>query len=407
MSTPSESVPEPIELFGTEMLADPYPVYRRLRETDPVHWHVPFGAWVLTRYDDVVAAFHDPRLSSERAEPLRALAGRPDLDPFFDYLADRMDFKDPPAHARLRGLVNKAFTLHAVTAMTDRIQALVDQLLDRVQAQGGMDVIRDLAFPVPGIVIAELLGAPAGDYQQLKHWSDAFVGFFKTVPSETTAADYQRSWQAADALGVYYRNILTGHGAGNGGGLLKALEQAEVAGDRFHGQELSANATLLLHAGHETTTHLIGNGLYALLRHPEQWERLRKDPTLVPAAVEEMLRYDSPVQFTYRSAAEDFDWHGRPIRAGQVVHMVLAAANRDPEHFPEPDRLDIERTPNKHMTFGHGHHFCLGAPLARLEGEIIFRTLLRRFPNLRLAEAPPVRQPNFVLRGFSMLPVLF
>jgi len=180
-------------LFGPEMLADPYPTFRYLRETDPVHWHVPFGAWMLSAYGDVVAAFHDPRLSSERAEPLRALAASSELDPFFDYLACRMDFRDPPAHARLRGLVSQVFTPHAVAALRPRIEELVEQFLDRVAGQSRMDVIADLAFPLPGTVIAELLGVPAEDRQRLKDWSDAFVGFFKTVPSETTAAEYRRS----------------------------------------------------------------------------------------------------------------------------------------------------------------------------------------------------------------------
>jgi cytochrome P450 len=390
-------------LFDQRMLADPYPVYRQLRERDPVHWHEPFGAWVLTRYDDVAAAFHDRRLSAERAEPLRLLAGQGSLDPFFDYLACRMDFKDTPAHQRLRGLVSRAFTPHVIEALRPHIQELVDRLLDRVQGQGRMDVIRDLAFPLPGIVIGELLGVPVADRPQLKAWSDTFVGFFKTVPSATTTDEYQRSFQAARELGDYFRRVLDAGSLG----LLRALEQAEVDGDRLTEQELSANATLLLHAGHETTTNLIGNGLLALLRHPEQFQLLREQPSLIPGAVEEFLRYDSPVQFTYRRAAEDFELHGQPIRREQVVHMVIAAANRDPDHFIDPDRLNVTRNPNKHLSFGHGQHFCLGASLARLEGEVVFQTLLRRFPKLRLeCESPPL-QENFVLRGLQSLPAAF
>src|SRR5262249_47629396 len=186
------------------------PAYQRLRATDPVHWHEPFGAWILTRYEDVVAAFQDPRLSSERAEPLQELAGSPELQPFFSYLACRMDFKDPPAHTRLRGLVSKAFTPHVIEALEPHIQGLVDQFLDRVQGQGGMDVIRDLAFPLPGTVIGELLGVPAADREQLKKWSDTFVGFFKTVPSETTHEEYQRSYRAAEELGDYFLNVIAG-----------------------------------------------------------------------------------------------------------------------------------------------------------------------------------------------------
>jgi cytochrome P450 len=266
-----------------------------------------------------------------------------------------------------------------------------------------MDVIRDLAFPLPGTVIVELLGVPMEDRQRLKAWSDTFVGFFKSVPSATTADDYRRSFQAAEELGDYYRGAL----AAGSGGLLRALAEAEVNGDRLSEREWSANATLLLHAGHETTTNLIGNGLLALLRHPEQWQLLREQPALVPAAVEEMLRYDSPVQVTNRRATEDFELGHKPIRRDQVVHMVLGAANRDPDHFAKPDRLDITRSPNKHLSFGHGQHFCLGAPLARLEAEVVFATLLRRFPALRLKSEAPRWQENFVLRGLQTLPVVF
>jgi cytochrome P450 len=194
-----------LRLFGPEMLADPYPTYQQLRETDPVHWHEPWGAWFLTRHEDVAAAFHDPRLSSERAEPMRRLAPAADLQPFFTYLACRMDFQDPPAHTRLRTLASKPFAPHPIERLRPHIQTLVDGFLDRVQGLDEMDVIGDLAFPLPGTVIAELLGAPTADRARLKRWSDTFVGFFKSVPSEATHEDYQRSAQAAEELGVYYR----------------------------------------------------------------------------------------------------------------------------------------------------------------------------------------------------------
>lgn len=391
---------EPVRLFGPDMLADPYPAYRRLRDADPVHWDPALDAWLLTRYDDVVAAFHEPRLSAERAEPLRRLAACAEFDPFFDYLAGRMDFKDPPAHGRLRGLATQVFTPHAIAALRPHIAALVEQFLDRAEQSGRLDVIADLAFPLPGTVIAELLGVPVADRQRLKAWSDAFVGFFKTVPSATTTEEYRRSYQAAEELGAYFRGVLQQGSAG----LLGALARAELDGQRLSDLELSANATLLLHAGHETTTHLIGNGLLALLHHPEQLQKLRDEPALLPTAVEEFLRYDSPVQFTYRQAATDFELQGRPIRRGQVVHLLLAAANRDPAHFPGADALDVARSPNKHVAFGYGHHFCLGAALARLEAQVAFAVLLRRYPRLRLA-GTPVRQENFVLRGLKSLPV--
>lgn len=403
MTTPRVLSGEAIRLFQREMLADPYPVYHRLRTADPVHWYEPFGAWILPRYDDIVSAFQDTRLSSERAQPLEQLAGCAELQPFFSYLACRMDFKDPPEHVRLRGLVSKVFTPHVVETLRPRIRSLVDQLLDKVQGQSHMDVMRDLAYPLPGTVISELLGVPFSDFAKLKNWSDTFVGFFKTVPSETTTEEYRRSHQAAQELGSYFRAVIAG-AQGDKHRLLGDLDSAREGASRLTPEELSANATLLLHAGLETTTNLIGNGLLALFRSPEQLQALKAEPDLISSAVEEFLRFDSPVQFTYRVAAAEFELHGKRIMPGQIVHLLLAAANRDPAHFPEPDRLDIRRTPNKHLSFGYSHHFCLGAPLARLEAQIAIQTLLRRFPGLRLLAEPEFRE-NFVLRGLKSLPV--
>lgn len=406
MAPSSASPGEPISLFHADMLADPYPAYRRLREAAPVLWHEPFGAWIITRYEDIVNAFQDPRLSAERAGPLERLAATPDLQPFFSYLACRMDFKDPPEHLRLRGLVSKVFTPHVIEALRPRIQVLVDQFLDGAERQGSMDVIRDLAYPLPGAVISELLGVPLTDFARLKNWSDTFVGFFKTVPSETTPEEYRHSLQAAQELGNYFRSVIAGS-RGDESRLLGALDKAREGTTRLTPVELSANATLLLHAGLETTTNLIGNGLLALFRHPDQLRALREHPELIPGAIEEFLRFDSPVQFTYRVARAEVEVHGQRIRPGQIVHLLLAAANRDPAHFAEPDRLDVRRSPNKHLSFGYSHHFCLGAPLARLEAQIAFQTLLRRFPALRMGEPAPEFRENFVLRGLKALPVSF
>jgi cytochrome P450 len=406
MALPENSSSDSIPLFTPAMLSDPYAVYDKLRSIDPVHWHEPFGAWILTRYDDVVAAFQDPRLSSERAAPLEKLANDSGLASFFSYLASRMDFKDPPEHARLRGLVSKVFTPHVVEALRPRIQALVDQFLDHAAARGSMDVIADLAYPLPGAVISELLGVPLADFALLKSWSDTFVGFFKTVPSDTSREEYQRSLQAAQELGAYFRSVVAGK-KGDDRRLLGALHGAELGSVGLTAEEFSSNATLLLHAGLETTTHLIGNGLLALLQNPDQLAALRTAPELIPSAVEECLRFDSPVQFTYRVASAEIELHGKKIRPGQIVHLILAAANRDPARFAEPNRFDIRRTPNKHVAFGYSYHFCLGAPLARLEAQIAFQTLLRRFPGLRLSSRKPEYRSNFVLRGLKSLPVLF
>jgi cytochrome P450 len=393
-------------LFGPAMLDDPYPVYRRLRETDPVHWHEPFGAWVLTRYHDVVAALHDPRFSSERTGTMQEMAGQPGLKPFFDFLATRMLYADPPRHTRLRGLVSKAFTPHAVEAMRPHIQALVDQCLDRVQPQGRMDLIADLAYPLPVTVIVEMLGVPVEDRERLKRWSDEFIVYFSKSPAQVTPQEYDRAAQAVAAEEDYFRAAVARLRAGAEPSLLGALARVEEAGDRLTEQEVYANANLLLTAGHETTTNLIGNGVLALLRHPDQLAKLRADPSLLPGAVEEFLRYDSPVQFTHRVAKEDVAVGDKVIRRGQFVYLMLGAANRDPARFPDPDRLDVVRKDNHHVSFGQGPHFCLGAPLARLEAQTALGTLLRRFPRLRLATDRLEYRQTFNLHGLQALPVL-
>jgi cytochrome P450 len=396
-----------IRLFGPQMLADPYPVYQQLRSADPVYWDQTLQAWVLTRYSDVVAALHDLRLSSDRIAYMRELAGTKDLEPFFTFLSNRMIFCDPPRHTRLRGLVTKAFTPHAVEAMEPHIQQLVDEFIDRVQGQGHMDVVHDLAFPLPATVIAQMLGIPATDCDLLKKWSDAFVVFFSNAPGTITAEQYRGALQAARDMTAYFRAAMVRIKQHPQGTLLGMLELAEEAGDRLSEEELFANANLLLVAGHETTTNLIGNGTLALLQHPEQLRKLQDNPTLIPQAIEELLRYSGPVQFTHRVAREDVDIGGKHIARGQLVFLVLAAANRDPEQFPDPDRLDVTRSPNHHVAFGMVTHFCPGAPLARLEARIAFSTLLRRLPGLRLASGTLEYGANFNLHGLKALPVVF
>jgi hypothetical protein len=407
MTSSSAPALDAIHLFGPEMLADPYPIYHRLRTADPVHWHPAINSWVLTRHRDVAAALVDPRFSAERTAFMQQQAGHQELEPFFAFLSNRMIYTDGPRHTRLRTLVNKAFTPHAVEAMAPHIQQLVDGFLDRVQVQGHMDLIRDLAFPLPGTVIAEMLGVPPADRDQLKQWSDEFVRFFARPPAEVTAEDYQRDLRAAQAMTAYFRRIVTPLRAHPKKDLLSAMLQAEEAGDRLSEDELFANANLLMVAGHETTTNLIGNGVLALLHNPDQMQKLKDDPSLIPSAIEEFLRLVGPVQFTHRIAREDVEMGGKTIGKGQMVHLVLAAANRDPEQFPEPDRLDVTRSPNHHLAFGGGHHVCLGAPLARLEVRIAFETLLRRLPGMRLATETLRYRELFNLRGLESLPIAF
>lgn len=395
----------PSVFFGPEMVADPYPVYRELRETDPVHWHEPFGAWLLTRYDDVNSVLHDPRFSAERTRKMRSMAGGAGLDTFFNFLSSRMIFADPPRHTRLRGLVSKAFTPHAIEAMRPHIQSLVEDFLKPGEKNGRLEIIDDLAYPLPVTVILEMLGLPVADRERLKHWSDEFFLYFAKDPSQVKPEEYQRAMNAVTAEIEYFRAAVARLHGHPGENLLSAMLHAEEAGDRLTEEELFANTNLLLTAGHETTTSLIGNGTRALLLFPDQLEKLRRDPSLLPGAVEEFLRFDSPVQFTHRLAGEDVVLRGQTIRKGQFVYLLLGAANRDPARFQDPDKLDISRRDNHHVAFGQGWHYCLGAPLARLEGQIAFATLLRKFPRLRLETDRLEYRETFNLRCLKVLSV--
>ncbi len=390
------------------MLADPYPVYRQLRETDPVHWHEAFGAWILTRYQDVLAVLHDSSFSAERTGKMQNMAAQAGLDVFFSFLSTRMLYADPPRHTRLRALVSKAFTPPAVDGLRPRIQTLVDGFLDRVVGQGRMDVIADLAYWLPVTVIQELLGLPADDRVKLKNWSDQFFQYFAKDPSQVTAAEYAAAMASVEAQRRYFMEFIAQRRARPGDDLLSALVHAEESGDRLTDEEVFANANLLLTAGHETTTTLIGNGVLALLRRPDQGAKLKADPELWPMAVEELLRYDGPVQFIHRLALGNRTIGDKTIRSGQFVYLVLAAANRDPARFTDPDRLDVGRTnSHHHLAFAQGIHYCLGAPLARLEAQIALRTLIERFPKLRLEDARLEYRDTFNQRCLKALPVRF
>jgi cytochrome P450 len=392
------------KLFGPKMLADPYPYYARLRSMDPVYWVDQFGGWVLTRYADVVTVLRSPDVSSERTAMAQQRVG-PEFQKLYEVRAHAMLNADPPRHTRMRLLVNKAFTPRTVEALAPFIQAFVEKVLDAAKAKGRTDFMAELAFPLPAVVIAEMLGVPAEDRERFKKWSDESTAAVGNLPSNMSPDVLRKSIAAFDELQEYFRGIIAQRRAEPRDDLISALVKAQEEGDRLSEVELLANSILLLNAGHETTTNLIGNGTLALLRHPDQLKRLRDDPALVPTAVEEMLRYDSPVQFTTRILKKDVQLGGKTLRTGQMALVLLAAANRDPEQFPDPDRLDVGRPDNKHVAFGLGPHFCLGAPLARLEGRIVFETLLRRLPAIRLDGPPPVYRQNFNLRGLESLHV--
>ena len=386
-----------------EFLADPYPMYHRLRTEDPVH-HSPLGFWVLTRYEDVVAVLRDPRLAKEALAAFVAARFGTTIPPG---LGLSMLDRDPPDHTRLRSLVSKAFTPRVVEVLRPHIQQIVDGLLAKVHDDHAMDLIEQFAYPLPVIVICEMLGVPVADHERFKGWGLDIARGLDTILLPPDSEVGQRSMTARRALADYFRGLIAERRASPRGDLLSALIAAEEAGDKLNEEELLATCILLLVAGHETTVNLIGNGTLALLRHPAELRRLRDNPGLIGSAVEELLRYDGPVQRTARIPSEDVTIGGRTIGKGEMVMPFIGAADRDPTQFPEPDRLDIGRTDNRHIAFGWGIHFCLGAPLARVEGQIAINTLVQRLPRLALATDRPEHRESLTLRGLKSLPVTF
>jgi len=403
------NIPDPTlslyHLLDPEVLANPYPLYHRLRREDPVHWDPYLHAWVVTRYADVLTVFQ--RFSAQRTptpEQLTAL-GLASLAPLAQVMVRQMLFLDPPAHARVRALASQAFTPRRVERLRSHIQDITHSLLDAVRDKGQMEMIADLARPLPAIVTAELLGVPISDWRQLTAWSADFaqvLGNFQHNP--------ERAPQVLRSLGemtAYFQAAVAQQRVHPREGLIGALLTAEVDGDRLSEEEVVANTIVTMVGGQETTTNLIGNGILTLLRHPEELERLREDLLLLPPAVEELLRYESPSQHTARLAPEDVVLGGKLIGKRQAVIAVMGAANRDPERFAEPDRLDLGRQDNRHVAFAWAAHFCFGAPLARIEGQVALEAVLRRMPGLRLAGGPLQWRENLGLRGLTALPVKF
>jgi pimeloyl-[acyl-carrier protein] synthase len=391
-------------LLDPKILADPYPLYHRLRREDPVHWDPFLHSWVVTRYADVVRVLRD--FSAQRAptaEQLTAL-GLEMLNPVAKVMVKQMLFLDPPEHARIRGLASAAFTPQRVGALRAHIREIVRDLLARVRRKGSIDVIADLAEPVPCIVSAEMLGVPVEDHYQLKLWSQDFaevLGNFQHNPDRAP-----KILKTTEEMTAYFRSSMRTQNL-RPDGLVSSLMNAEIDGERLTEDEVIANSIITMVGAQETTTNLIGNGTLSLLRNPDELEKLRADLSLIPAAVEELLRYESPSQHTARLAPENIELGGKPIRKRQVVRAVMAAANRDPERFPDPDRLDISRQDNRHVAFGYGAHFCFGAPLARLEGQIAFEEMIRELPNWSLEGGPLVWRTNLGLRGLTSLRMNF
>lgn len=402
-----------INIAASEFKADPFPFYRRLREVAPVHRvKLPDGkmAWLVTRYDDVVRVLTDERFAKDvfRVLTKDQLAKSPRLEkllgPLLMPLARHMLNRDPPDHTRLRVLVQQAFSPRRVEGMRGRIQTLADELLDHAQRRGQMDLIADYALPIPTTVIAEMLGVPVADRHKFHRWSDSMLaagasrfGLLLAMPS---ALQFMR----------YIRRLIKVRRADPRDDLISALIAAKEASDGLNDDELLSMILLLIVAGHETTVNLIASGMLALLQHPDQLEKLRSDPALIKTAVEELLRFTAPVETaTERFAREDVELAGTKIGQGDLVLAALASANRDENQFNEPDTLDIAREPNRHLAFGQGIHFCLGASLARLEGQTAINTLLARTSDLRLAVNPTALRwrSGLVLRGLKALPVSF
>jgi cytochrome P450 len=395
------------QIMRPEIRANPYPFYAQLRSQAPVHWDETMGFWVLTRYADVAFAFSDARFS--RAQGLRQGFKRlPESDqqtaePIYDAFSKMMTYADPPYHTRIRGLVSKAFTPRMIEQLRPRIQQLVDNLLDAAGAKGQIDVIHDLAHPLPIMVIIEMLGLALEERQHFKEWSDdlfAILGLVRHSPDLI-----KKAGQSLTEMTDHIVALSKERASQPKEDLLTGLVTVMEAGDRLSEDELVANIGLILGAGHETTTNLIGNGLLALLRHPDQMQKLRDDPALAPGAVEEMLRYDNPAQIVYRSVTEEIELGGQRIGQGQLVNLIIGAANRDPAQFSDPDRFDITRHEGRQLGLGLGIHFCLGAALARLEGELVFNSLLQRFPAMQLATETLAWQTHPTFRGLKVLPV--
>jgi pimeloyl-[acyl-carrier protein] synthase len=394
-------------LLSSAQRANPYPTYRQLQTKDPVHWSELAQAWFLSRYDDVMNVMRDPRFSVvgalERSNKRMGVKWDP-RSPFIRVSSRWMLMVDPPDHTRLRGLINKALTPRAVERMRQRITEVTSNLLDAVQDSGRMDVVHDLSGPMPVIVFANFFGLPPEDHQQLKLWANTIGMAIDPVFGPELL---ERIDQAVGEAIQYFEHAIEERRRDPHEDLLSALVAAEDAGDKLSQEELMSTCILLLVAGTETTTNLIGNSVYALLRNPGQMRRLREDPSLIETAVEEFLRYETPVQLTGRVAGEDVEMQGKQIRKGQPVGLLMGAANRDPAEYKNPEQLDLSRTPNRHSAFSLGPHYCVGAPLARLEAQIALTAILERMPKLQSRTSDYQWRETLNNRGLLKLPVVF
>jgi cytochrome P450 len=388
-------------MFPPELQLNPYPMYRMMRENQSVNYMEPFKVWMVLGYDDARTVLSDyKRFSSQygqAAAQMGASGGQ-------DNMSNSLLMSDPPRHTQLRSLINRAFTSRQVAAMEPRIEAIASELLDQVEASGQLDLIQDLAYPLPVIVIAEMLGIPAQDRDRFKHWSDEITASADSLLGDSGV----HGQQAQEEMAAYFRDIIAQRRAQPQDDLISALLAAELDNEKLSEGDVVSLCWLLLVAGNETTTNLIGNAVLSLLEHPEEFARLRSNPALLNTAIEETLRYRSPVQFMFRVTKVDAELGGQTIPAGSMVMAGIGSANRDEAKFSDPDRFDIARDPNPHIAFGHGNHFCLGAPLARVEARVALTAIFDRLGDLRRANDDQLVPPKgFAVHGVKHLPLLF
>jgi cytochrome P450 len=398
-----------IDFSDPVVRANPYPIYAQLREESPVVWNGQ--SWLISRYDDIIGLLTDDRVSSARAESIFQVLPddiRQELQPLRHVLGSRMLLTDPPTHARLRNLVTKAFSARMVREKRPRIQEICDRFVDRVSGDGRMDLIADVAVPVPGWVIADMLGVPPEDQASFTRWSRDQVRVYDRPGTAGERVPIMRQGQASMLeMKAYLEAVIEARRAEPRDDLITMLVMAEEQGDRLSLDELVIMIIALLVGGNNSTAHLIGNSILTLARHPESLARLRDNPDLISTAIEEVLRFESPVQATSRIARDDIEIDGEVIQAGQGISLLFGSANRDESQFPAPDQLDLARQPNRHLTFAHGPHFCLGAAIARTETQIAVQTVVQRCRDIELESDQADWQEGFSFRGLKTLPIRF
>ncbi|WP_305787951.1 cytochrome P450 [Symbioplanes lichenis] len=409
VAAPVGLLPEFDNLLRPDLIADPYAVYDRWRPIDPVHWNAHLDAWLLLRYDDVLSLLSDhDLLSSDRTEAFTAHLTDAERERFRAFISVRkrmLLYNDPPRHTELRKPVQRGMSVRLVNGMRAKIQDIADGLVDDVIEQGEMDGIQDIGYRLPVIVNSELIGVPVADRDKVKDWTADFIAAINAGGANVGTSDLERGQNAVLAMGEYFPALARRKRENPADDLLSSLVQRRER--PLSDEDLVATCIVLMFAGLETALNLVGNGLLALLRHEDQMRQLQADPSLTPAAVEEILRYDGPLHLVGRRATRTFELHGRTIRAEDKVLVMLGAANRDPDMFADPGRLDIHRRPNQHVSFSHGVHYCPGAELSRILGQTAFDTILRRLPDLRLGDGELEYQPNLSFRGLRTLPLSF